>query len=113
MVETLDSDLLTRLREVLTDRPATESELRALSEQADALVRALQGQVEGSERRLRALTREPGSSLAEAAAELRRLETLQPALHEVRRLRSALETRSRRLRTDWLLRQTQVSRPGA
>lgn len=112
MVETLDSALLTRIREVLTDRPATESELRILSEQADALARTLHAQVEGSERRLRALTREPGSSLAEAAAELRRLESLRPALDEVERLRSLLEQRARRLRTDWLLHQMRVSRPG-
>lgn len=113
MAETLDSDLLRHLREVLTERPATESELRYLSEQADALARALTGQVQGSERRLNALTRESGSSLAEAAAELRRLESLRPALDEIERLRSGLEQRARQLRTDWLLHQTRGSRPGA
>ncbi len=112
MAQTLDSELLTRLRDVLAERPATEAELRSLAEQADALARALRGQVEGSERRLSALTGESGSSLADAASELRRLDTLRPALEEIERLRTGLEERSRQLRTDWLLHQTRVNRPG-
>lgn len=112
MAQRLDSDLLRRLREVLAEQPATESELRILSDQAAALARALKGQVAGSERRLSALTREAGSSLAEAAAELRRLETLTPALKEIEGLRVELEQRARQLRTDWLLHQTGVSPPG-
>jgi hypothetical protein len=56
MVEPLDFALIKRLREVLESRPATESELRTLSEQADAWERALTGQIEASERRLRRQT---------------------------------------------------------
>ena len=48
MIETLDFALLTRLREVLGDRPATETELRTLGEQGDAWARTLQAQTESS-----------------------------------------------------------------
>lgn len=114
MAEPLDFALIKRLREVLGRRPATETELRTLKEEADAWERTLAGQLEGCERRLRRLTSNSASSLAQIAAELRRVEKLQPQLDEVRSLLSSLENRARELRTDWLLSQaTSTSRrPG-
>ncbi len=107
----LYSALSTRLREVLADRPATEAKLRALSEEADAGIRALEAQIRGSERRLRELGADPTSPLTEIAAELRRVETLRPELIELTTLQAELDRRSRELRTQWLLRQTQSARP--
>jgi hypothetical protein len=107
LTETLVFDLTTRLRELLADRPATESDLRTLSEEADAWARALKAQIDGSERRLRELTADPASPLAEIASELRRVETLRPELNELQSLLDELERRARELRTEWLLRQAQ------
>ena len=105
MAQPLDFALIKRLREVLDDRPATESELRMLSEQADAWARTVSGQIESSERRIRRLEQNPASSLAQIAAELRRVEQLRPQLQEVRALLADLEERSREVRTAWLLSQ--------
>jgi chromosome segregation ATPase len=101
----LDFALINRLQEVLDRRPATEAELRSLKEQAEGWERALSGQVESSERRLRRLNANPASSLSQIASELRRVERLRPQLTEVRSLRADLEQRSRQLRTEWLLSQ--------
>jgi chromosome segregation ATPase len=103
--EPLDFALIKRLREVCDDRPATESELRTLGEQADAWARTVGGQIESTERRLRRLNENPASSLAQIAAELRRVEQLRPQLNEVRTLIADLEQRTRRVRTEWLLSQ--------
>jgi hypothetical protein len=100
----LDSTLTARLREALAS-PATETELRSLCEQADGWARALQAQVEASERRLRKLTDDPEASLAEITAELRRVEMLSPELTELRALLSGLDDRARELRTAWLRHQ--------
>jgi hypothetical protein len=100
--EVLDFALLTRLREVLGDQPATESELRVLGEQADAWARTVQAQTESSERRIEALAADPDAPLAEIADELRRLTKLRPALTEMTGLLVELETRTRELRTAWL-----------
>jgi chromosome segregation ATPase len=105
MPEPLDFALIKRLREVLDDRPATESELRALKEQSEAWARTVGGQIESSERRIRRLEQNPSSSLAQIAAELRRVEQLRPQLDEVRALLADLEERSREVRTAWLLSQ--------
>jgi hypothetical protein len=105
VARTLDSALTARLREILASGSVTEGELRELSEQADGWVRTLRGQIRASERRLRALNRDPGSRISEIADELRRVETLRPQLHEVRQLLADLETRARELRTEWLRRQ--------
>src|SRR5919197_36407 len=105
MPEPLDFALIQRLREVLDRRPATESELRALTEQADAWARTVNGQIQASERRIRRLTANPASSLAQIASELRRVEKLRPQLNEVRTLLADLENRARELRTEWLLSQ--------
>jgi chromosome segregation ATPase len=111
--QTLAFDLTARLRKVLAEQPATESELRTLAEQADAWARALEGQIHASERRLRDLDADAASPLAEIASELRRLESLRPELAELRGLVAELEARARELRAAWLSRQaasTQASR---
>ena len=105
MPEPLDFALIQRLREVLDRRPATESELRALTEQADAWARTVNGQIQASERRIRRLTANPASSLAQIASELRRVDRLRPQLNEVRTLLADLEKRAREVRTEWLLSQ--------
>jgi chromosome segregation ATPase len=105
MADTPDLALLTRLREVLGDRPVTEAELRTLTEEADGLVRALRAHLESSERRVDELNATGESSLAEIAAELHRVERLRPRLEEARSLLADLDTRARQLRTQWLLRQ--------
>jgi hypothetical protein len=105
MPEPLDFALIKRLREVLDDRPATETEFRLLKEQAEAWERTIGSQLESSERRIRRLNQNPASSLAQIAGELRRVETLRPQLDEVRGLIVELEQRSRQVRTEWLLSQ--------
>jgi hypothetical protein len=105
MPEPLDFALIKRLREVLAARPATETELRTLTEQADAWQRALSAQLDASERRLQRLNANPASSLAQIASELRRVEKLRPQLHEVQTLLGDLEQRARQVRTEWLLSQ--------
>jgi hypothetical protein len=106
MSELLDFALIRRLREVRErTTPATESELRVLTEQAEAWARTVEAQIHSSERRIARLNSTPGSSLAQIAAELRRVETLGPQLREVRSLLADLESRARELRTQWLLTQ--------
>jgi hypothetical protein len=102
--------LTVRLREVLSDRPSTESELRTLAEEADAWRRALQAQIRASERRVEELSSDPAASLAPIASELQRIEALRPELVEVSSLMDELENRARSLRTQWLLRQAGSSR---
>jgi hypothetical protein len=109
LAETPDLALLERLRDVLANRPVTETELRGLVEQADGLVRTLGAHMAGSERRLTDLSADPESSLTEIAAELHRVEGLRPRLEEARSLLADLETRARELRTSWLLRQAESS----
>jgi chromosome segregation ATPase len=101
----LDFALITRLREVRDRRPATEAELRALTEQAEAWARTVSSQIQSSERRLQRLSANPASSLTQIAGELRRVEKLRPQLNEVRSLINDLENRARELRTEWLLSQ--------
>ncbi len=113
MARTLDSALITRLRQVLEHGSPTETDLRELAEQADGWARSLRGQIRASEQRLRALTADPVSPLTEIAEQLRRLETLRPQLAEVRGLIAGLEIRARELRTAWLLGQTEATRPSA
>ena len=114
MPETLEFALIRRLREV-RDRtsPATESELRELAEQAEAWARTVEAQVRTSERRLARLTSNDASSLAQIAAELRRIDTLRPHLTEVRSLLADLEDRARELRTKWLLSQASAANAAA
>ena len=49
---TLDTALVGQLRAVVRGAPTTESELRRLWDEADGWRRALQAQIESSERRL-------------------------------------------------------------
>ena len=106
MSEFLDFALIRRLREVRErTTPATESELRVLTEQADAWARTVDAQIHSSERRIARLTSNPASSLAQIATELRRVETLRPQLREMQSLLADLENRARELRTHWLLTQ--------
>jgi chromosome segregation ATPase len=108
--DTLDFALIARLREVLDRRPATESELRALTEQAEAWARTVTGQIQSSERRIRRLSANPASSLSQIASELRRVDKLRPQLNEVRTLLGDLEKRAREVRTEWLLSQATSAR---
>jgi hypothetical protein len=105
VTQTPDLALLDRLRDVVANRPVTETELRGLIEQADGLVRTLGAHMAGSERRLNELTDDSDSSLREIAKELHRVEGLRPRLEEARSLLADLEARARELRTSWLLRQ--------
>jgi uncharacterized coiled-coil DUF342 family protein len=105
VAETPDLVLLERLRDVVGERPVTETELRALIEQADGLVRTLGAHIAGSESRIAELTDESDSSLAEIAAELQRVDELRPRLEEARSLCADLEIRAREVRSAWLLRQ--------
>ena len=86
----IGSTLTTRLREVLAERPATESELRTLAEEADAWRRALAAQISASERRVEELSADPAASLAPIASELQRIEALRPELVEVTSLHEEL-----------------------
>ena len=108
----LEIALTARLREVLFERPATESELRALAEEADAWKRALNAQIRASERRVDELSADPAGSLAPIASELQRIDALRPELVEVTSLHEELERRARELRTEWLLRQAASALPG-
>src|SRR5205085_7714343 len=105
-VEGLEFALLVRVREVVGGSPATEVELRKLSEEADAWARTLEAQLEASEARLQALVGDPVAPIAALAEELRRIEKLRPELVAVRAQVVALEGRARELRTIWLTGQT-------
>jgi hypothetical protein len=105
VAERIDAALLDRVRAVLADEPLTETELRTLTEQVDALVRVIAAQIQASEAHLSALADEPASSLTVIADELQRVETLRPRLAEARSLVADLEARAREVRTAWLLRQ--------
>ena len=107
--ESLDFALTVRLREVLADEPATEAELRTLSERVIAWARSLEAQLRGSERRLEELTVDSASPLREIAAELHRLGALGPQLAEARSLLVGLEERARALRSEWVSRQAESS----
>ena len=110
LTDTLDSRLMSRLREVFASGDTTEADLRELTDEAAGWVRLLRAQVRGSEGRLRTLNADPASPIAEIADELRRLELLRPRLREARDLARQLDDRARELRTAWMLRQAEVRR---
>jgi chromosome segregation ATPase len=110
VAETPDLALLDRLREVLDDRPVTETELRKLIDQTGGLVRTLGAHIDSSERRLTELADDAASSLDEMARELQRVERMRPRLAEARSLLAELHTRARELRTAWLLHQAERRR---
>ena len=111
MAERLDFTLSARLREIVGRGSLTETQLRELTARADGRARALRAQIRESEERLRRLTADGSSGVAEMADELRRVETLRPQLGEVEALVAELETTARELRTAWLLRQADAPRP--
>jgi len=100
--EKLDLALVKRLRDVVGGRPATESELRLLADQAGGWARVTEAQLRAAERRLAKLNADPTSELSEMATEIRRVETLSGELEEARWLVTGLERRTRELRTAWL-----------
>src|SRR5437764_14266717 len=102
MPHTLDFALIKRLREVLDKRPATESELRTLKEQAEAWARTISGQLESSERRIRRLNQNPASSLSQIASELSRVDRRRPHINEVTILRIKLRKCSSKISTKML-----------
>jgi hypothetical protein len=104
-VSELTDDLVGRLRQMLAEQPATEAELRSLSDRAATLERRLARGVDAIESRLGELSATPDSSLAETAALLRRVDTVRVSLERVRALLDNLDERSRVLRTRWLRRQ--------
>ena len=102
MAKTIDSALLSRLRENLASGSVTESELRKLSGEAQRWVRGLETQLRTRERRLSRLTADPTSSVSDIANELRRVEVCRPRLEELRELVTDLESRAKELRAAWL-----------
>jgi len=98
----LDLALVKRLRQVVGGKPATESELRTLADQAGGWARATGAQLSAAERRLAKLNADPASDLAEMATEIRRVEALGVELEDARSLLAGLEERTRELRTAWL-----------
>jgi hypothetical protein len=111
--EKLDLALVTRLRQVVAGEVATESELRALADEAVGWVRATEAQLHAAERRLTELNTDPASPLAAIAAEVRRVEALSRELQEARRLIGGLELRTRELRTAWLKHHAEAGSPFA
>jgi hypothetical protein len=110
LAERLSSTLTARLRQTVARGSLTETELRELTSQADGWARALRAEIRASERRLRRLTDDDASGLAEIAAELRRFESLRPQLGEVDGLVAELDEIARRMRTAWLRGQSEARR---
>ncbi len=102
MDEKLDSALKARLRAVLDQQPATEADLRRLSEDGQACALILAGQLARSEQMLAELAADPISSLAQIAAALRDVNELRPDLDELRALLAELQERAREFRASWL-----------
>jgi hypothetical protein len=112
-VSDLSDVLIARLRRIAAGAKVTEAELRTVAAEADGLARSLAAQLDASEQRLTELADEPDSSLAETAAELRRIDRLRPDLEDVRRLLAMVERRAREQRTEWLLNPARdASGPG-
>ena len=107
----LDLALVIRLREVVGGRPAIESELRTLADQAGGWALATEAQLSAAERRLAKLNADPASELSEMATEIRRVETLSGELEEARTLLAGLERRTRELRTAWLKHHAESASP--
>ena len=109
--EQLDLALVARLRHVVAGEVATESELRALADEAGGWLRATEAQLHASEERLATFNANPASSLAEIAAEVRRAEALSRERNEARRLLEGLERRTREPRTAWLKHDAEAGSP--
>jgi phage shock protein A len=109
--EKLDLALVKRLREVVAGANATETELRALADQAGGWKRATEAQLSSAEGRLARLNSDAASPLAEIAAEVRRADALTHELDEARELIDGLERRTRELRTEYLKHHAESARP--
>ena len=102
MTEPLDAALKARLRDVLGRNSVTEPVLRRLSEEGAACALILEGRLARSERRLRELSLDPESSLAEIAEEMQSIGELRPDLEELHELLDGLAAHARELRASWL-----------
>src|SRR5262245_47311679 len=100
--DTLDLTITRRLKEVIAGAASTEAELRVLSEQGEALARALDASVRTTESRLGTLASDPGAELAEMASELRRVEQLRAELADTEAVLAAFDERAREMRAQWL-----------
>ena len=107
----LDLALVTRLRQVVAGEVATEAELRTLDDEAGGWLRATEAQLHAAEDRLTKLNGDPAASLAEIAAEVRRVESLSRERAEARQLIRGLERRTRELRTAWLKHHADAGSP--
>ena len=107
----LDAVLKGRLHEALaSQRPATESELRKLTEEARACSLMLGAELERGEARLARLDADPASPLAEVGATFREVSALRRDLAELLSLAGELEERARATRAAWL---TAAARSGS
>jgi uncharacterized coiled-coil DUF342 family protein len=93
-----------RLRAVLERRPATEAELRKLTEEGRAWALLVNAQLEKSKERLDELARDPDTPITELAGALRQVHELAPELDEVHALLSELQNRAREFRQTWVSR---------
>ena len=109
--EKLDLALVRRVRQVVAGEVATESELRALADDAAGWIRATEAQLHAAEGRLAGLNADAASPLAEIAAEVRRVDAVSRELAEARRLVQGLERRTRELRTAWLKHHADAGSP--
>lgn len=104
MTTRLDDTLRVRLTEILRWQPTTESELRRLAEEGGACERILRARLEHAESRLKALTEDAASSLAEVVSELHDVRELRAELDELRARLADLDVQARELRASWLAR---------
>jgi chromosome segregation ATPase len=109
--EKLDLALVDRLRQVVGGQATSESELRALADEAGGWARATDARLHAAEGRLAELNANPASPLAEIAAEMRRVDSLARERDEARRLIEGLERRTRELRTAWLKHHAETGSP--
>jgi hypothetical protein len=99
----LDAVLKERLRVALASkRPATEAELRKLTEESRACSLILGAELERGETRLAELDADPASSLAEMGATFREVSALRRDLGELLSLLEQVEERARATRAAWL-----------
>jgi hypothetical protein len=107
----LDSDLRSRVRDVLADprRPVTEPELRKLTDEGRACALILHGELRRLEGRLGRLDSDPSTSLGEIADVFRRVHEFRAHVDELDRLLAELADRAREVRTAW--RRFVIERP--
>lgn len=99
----LDAVLKERLRVALaSQRPATEAELRRLTEESRGCALILGAELDRGEVRLAQLDSDPASSLAEMGATFREVSALRRDLGELLSLLAQVEERARATRSAWL-----------